>query len=120
MITEFERTVIDLRAMAPGLDPAGRYLLKKAADMMENQQRQLEAQRTIIKQQAIHVMSISDELRKKEETIGHLSEVLAAARAERDVVTKRMIQLEQENAALRIENERLNKENFWLTGKEGV
>lgn len=120
MITEFERTVIDLRAMAPGLDPAGRYLLKMAADMMENQQRQLEAQGTIIKQKAIHVMSISDELRKKKEIIGHLSEVLAAARAERDVVTKRMIQLEQENAALRIENERLNKENFWLTGKEGV
>lgn len=36
---------------------------------------------------------------------------LSAARGERE----RMIQLEQENAALRAENERLHKENFWLT-----
>lgn len=96
MITEFERTVIDLRAMAPGLDPAGRYLLRMAADMMENQHRQLESRRLIIKNQVIQVMSISDEMRKKEVAIVHLSEVLASARAERDVVTTRMIQLEQE------------------------
>lgn len=61
MISEFERTIIDLRAMAQGLEPAGRYLLRMAADMMENQQRQIEAQRLIIKKQAIRCMNMAPE-----------------------------------------------------------
>ena len=95
------KVVADLRKMAETLDFTKRYLLRCAAETIENLQRDLAAREDIIDRQAIHTRHLANLSIADDEKITKLENEITMLKNERAIMAERIVQLE--------------KENFWLT-----
>ena len=105
MSNNYTRIILELREKAEAMDFTKRLLLRKAADAIENLQKDVAAREDIIERQASHTRHLANFVLLKDDQISQLENELKQARSERDILAQRITQLE--------------KENFWLTNGGG-
>lgn len=105
MSNNYTRIILELREKAESMDFTKRLLLRKAADSIENLQKDIAAREYINERQASHTRHLVNLNLLKDDQISQLENELKQAREERDILAQRITQLE--------------KENFWLTNGGG-
>ena len=101
MSNNYTRIILELRAKAEAMDFTKRLLLRKAADAIENLQKDIASREDIIERQASHTRHLANLSIADDEKISQLESELALVKKELAIMAERIVQLE--------------KENFWLT-----